>query len=440
MTSSALPPPPEPGPRVPSHIQPEDFYRVAQDFVAGQKQALGIYVDLNDSLNLLTGAAGDDDPAKKFATSYTPAVQNVYNGLMRVYGLLGNTGQGLAMTANNHLTADADSAGQPPGQGFPPLVSGTASAPAEPPQILGQGDTGIRNSLAHFVLPFYPNADVPKMGLVSNAFTKARDALNNLAGDMNSRLSSLTGNNTGEDLDALTAFWQRVTGAKDGTLLSSLPQTCDALSHACDDYISEVERTRFKIHDIVQGLGEQLAATTTIALIGSLIFTPLAGGLIEAAGGAGELAVATVEMGAIFADLVAALGAAPALAAAAEAGGALTVAIKNTPDPNVSEVDAAGLRYEPSPKHGPTQRGNIAPAPKDGQTALEHSAQIKPTSTRRVGVDAKNNEIVIFDETHPGTGVFHGHVRSWDELRTDPVIQNALKRAGLVDSRGRIIS
>ncbi len=88
--------------------------------------------------------------------------------------------------------------------------------------------------------------------------------------------------------------------------------------------------------------------------------------------------------------------------------------------------------YELNPKHKPVKTANIAAAPKNGQATLDNSVQVKETSTRRVGVDTLNNEFVVFDEHAPNT--FHGHVRTWDELR--PEMQNALKRAGLVDSKG----
>ncbi|HAX79210.1 MAG TPA: hypothetical protein DCY88_26130 [Cyanobacteria bacterium UBA11372] len=92
------------------------------------------------------------------------------------------------------------------------------------------------------------------------------------------------------------------------------------------------------------------------------------------------------------------------------------------------------LVFEPSPKHGRENRGNISRGPTNGQIALDNSVQVSDTSTRRVGVDRANNEIVVFDETRDG--IFHGHVRSWEELRQE--MKNALIRAGLVDSRGRI--
>jgi hypothetical protein len=95
------------------------------------------------------------------------------------------------------------------------------------------------------------------------------------------------------------------------------------------------------------------------------------------------------------------------------------------------------LVYEPSEKHGSEDRGDISRAPADGQEALDNSVQVKDTSTRRVGVDKDNDEIVVFDETHPGKGIFHGHVRPWDKLTSQ--MQDALKKAGLVDKRGRIL-
>jgi hypothetical protein len=63
--------------------------------------------------------------------------------------------------------------------------------------------------------------------------------------------------------------------------------------------------------------------------------------------------------------------------------------------------------------------------------------QVKETSPRRVGVDYDTGELVVFDETHPGEGIFHGHVRSWDEL-TDQQ-RGAFTKAGLTDNRGRIL-
>jgi len=105
-----------------------------------------------------------------------------------------------------------------------------------------------------------------------------------------------------------------------------------------------------------------------------------------------------------------------------------------------SSASVTGLKYEASAKHASANprwstKGKVNPAPRNGQAALNNSIQVKSTSTRRVGVDHQTGQFNVFDET--STGVFHGHVRSWNELTID--MQNALKRANLVDSRGNIL-
>ncbi|WP_201771276.1 hypothetical protein [Photorhabdus australis] len=111
------------------------------------------------------------------------------------------------------------------------------------------------------------------------------------------------------------------------------------------------------------------------------------------------------------------------------------------PNP-MSWIDPLGLAkriYEDAPYHGKTDNAVKSKAPVHGQTALDNSVQVKPTSPRRVGVDAKNNEIVVMDKTRTlsnGDELFHGHVRDWDALHTDQ--QAALRKAGKVNKKGKI--
>lgn len=95
------------------------------------------------------------------------------------------------------------------------------------------------------------------------------------------------------------------------------------------------------------------------------------------------------------------------------------------------------MKYEESPKHHPNVTGYVSKAPTDGQTALNNSVRIKDTSTRRLGVDKINNELVVFDETHPGKEIYHGHIRTWEQLT--PEMKNVLQHAGFLDKRGKII-
>ncbi|WP_331655372.1 hypothetical protein, partial [Aminipila sp.] len=96
---------------------------------------------------------------------------------------------------------------------------------------------------------------------------------------------------------------------------------------------------------------------------------------------------------------------------------------------------ARRLTYEASPKHGATAKGSISAAPRNGQEALDLSIQVKSTSPRRISIDYKTGEFNMFDQT--SSGVFHGHVRTWDQLASE--MQRALRQAGMVDSKGRIL-
>jgi len=91
--------------------------------------------------------------------------------------------------------------------------------------------------------------------------------------------------------------------------------------------------------------------------------------------------------------------------------------------------------YEASAKHHPNVRGNVSPAPTNGQAALDLSVQVKTTSPRRVAFEPSSGEFVVLDQTTPG--VFHGHSRPWAELHTD--MQNVLVDQGVVNRRGRPI-
>lgn len=96
---------------------------------------------------------------------------------------------------------------------------------------------------------------------------------------------------------------------------------------------------------------------------------------------------------------------------------------------------AGQLTYEPNPKHGPQQSGNVSPEPTDGPGTLQKSVQVKETSTARVGVDKANNEFVMFRETSPGT--YHGYAVKWSDLPNEA--KSALVKAGQATARGKIV-
>jgi hypothetical protein len=93
------------------------------------------------------------------------------------------------------------------------------------------------------------------------------------------------------------------------------------------------------------------------------------------------------------------------------------------------------LQYEPAPYHGTTNNPVKNKAPAYGQDALDMSIQIKDTSTRRIGIDYKTDEFVVFDNTIKNT--YHGHVRTWNELTQE--MKNTLIKNGVTDKKGKVI-
>jgi len=105
-------------------------------------------------------------------------------------------------------------------------------------------------------------------------------------------------------------------------------------------------------------------------------------------------------------------------------------------DPIEDNLGAARrLNFEPVDYHKNIEIGRKSRGPRNGQSALDSSVTVKESSGRRIGIDYDTGEFVVFDRTEYGT--YHGHVRSWDQLHID--MQNALRKAGMADRRGRIL-
>ena len=88
--------------------------------------------------------------------------------------------------------------------------------------------------------------------------------------------------------------------------------------------------------------------------------------------------------------------------------------------------------YEKASYHGVKNNGRKNKAPNNGQEALDNSIPISENTTRRIGIS--DGEFVVLDETTKG--VFHGHVRSWNELSEK--MKAVLIKAGKVNKKGKI--
>jgi filamentous hemagglutinin len=90
-------------------------------------------------------------------------------------------------------------------------------------------------------------------------------------------------------------------------------------------------------------------------------------------------------------------------------------------------------RYEDVGYHKNHQSGRKSPRPIDGQTALDNSFEIPGKERTRIGFS--QGQFVVLNETVEG--VYHGHVRTWGELRV--FMQNILRDQGIVTKAGKFI-
>ncbi len=91
--------------------------------------------------------------------------------------------------------------------------------------------------------------------------------------------------------------------------------------------------------------------------------------------------------------------------------------------------------FENASYHGKKSNPIKSKAPINGQKALDNSLPIMGNTTRRVGIS--HGEFVVLDETRTGMKIFHGHVRKWKDLTVE--MQNALRKTGLVNRKGKIL-
>lgn len=92
--------------------------------------------------------------------------------------------------------------------------------------------------------------------------------------------------------------------------------------------------------------------------------------------------------------------------------------------------DGVKRAYESNPKHLGWNE------PTNPLETLRNSIEVPGQTTRRIGVDPKTGEYVVFDEDRPG--IFHGHTRPWndDSRRGIDGLRDSWKR--LLDKQGLV--
>ncbi|MCX4096655.1 hypothetical protein [Nocardia sp. alder85J] len=407
------------------------------------------------------GMVGDYDKVKAWANEYDTHVGGVVTMATTLANSIQNMGDLLAYAGYNYAVTEyyntVDASTDPPRNSPPPQPAvtsplyGAENPVLAPASVLGHHGDGIIVSkipglLDHITTPV-PNGDVTLLTQAADAWKKfaEHDAIKNAADTLNRISATLTADLKAPDLDHFSDHFTTLT--QGATNLHSAATGLAPLVAVHQDGLSTL---RTNVHSATDGLLVKLAAigvATAAVVIATTIFSfglGLAGG-DEAEAGAATAAGATLvaevgttissEVSAFFGTVLA--GATAAFGGVTELSATALAAIAA-----LSVVSVAGdsvpddkRTYEGSPKHGKEQRGNAAPEPTHGQETLDRSVPIKPTTPRRVGYDPETGEFDVFDETHPDSGIYHGHQRTWDQLSQD--MQNALVRAGVVNRRGK---
>jgi hypothetical protein len=337
---------------------------------------------------------------------------------------------------------------------------------------------------------WWPAADPGKLRSAAAVWRDLAAEMDTVSGATSAVVKGVATQNQGQAIAALETYWEsRWVGG--GGALPSVVEGARALAEGLDRYAAAVEKARARIEELIAA-----AVTAAVIGVGLTVLTigisdvaagAVAAGLIAAAaavgvelsaevaailagvavlagagaleGGLSDLAIQEERIayfhdqgslswnetlqysavGAATAGLT--FGGGTAIAAGVPAVGRIAGRLGGaaTPTDTVGTADGIGamrrLVYEASPKHGSVAKGNVSPAPVNGQQALDNSIQVKVTSWRRVGIDYEERQFVVFDPTRDG--IFHGHIRSWTQL--DQQQRNALIRDGMADRRGRIL-
>ncbi|MFI1239118.1 hypothetical protein [Nocardia salmonicida] len=395
------------------------------------------------------GMAGDAPGCVEWAKSYDGVAQRALQACTNLSDALTNFGNVLYASGYNYGTSNnSDPA--------PPRPNVTAMAEYKvtvPSATTGTSGIGVRKDgdgqffddlLSDITSEFkkLPNANVDALAKVSQAWStfassaalsgaKARIAtISSMFDDMdqikNRELIQQHFNTIGTSADAIVLAAQKIA-APVGEFNTGI--------HNASSQI-DMEMTDLKI---------EAGFTIGLAAVGSIF--SLGGSAVAGVARVGVLVVsAMTKIRKVLnsADLLKILGFAGAFGGAVAA----ITAFEKVPDTEkialaLAEIiamkvlvdEAPPLKFEPSPKHGKEQRGDAAPEPTHPQETLDKSVQVKDTSSRRVGYDPETGEFAVFDETHNGTGIYHGHQRAWDGLTQD--MQNALVKAGVVNRKGK---
>jgi hypothetical protein len=415
-------------------------------FRAGNHAAAHLVSRLTTQLAGTGHMAGTDTGAAEFAAAYDDTASETLRALVDATHALATLGRTTAACDTRHREAEhaaiTPGAVVDPGCTPPPADSWLAPLPTTPPTALGGDDPHLSDHenwiLDHAGGIVWPDGNPTRLRSAATAWRTTAESVHGLTDTLTTAADALHTQRSPEIPLALAACDDL------RTVLLDLADQCSALATQCDDYAAAIETA----HTALRALLTELLMMVVEGMVVSAALAAVTAGAGAAAGLAtiaARIATTAPRFHHILTLLRAARTAATTALRTTHAGVTaararltrfLRVPVRRPTSFGPRSLGAAHrLRYEASPKHHVFSRGRASPPPREAQEALDFSVPLGPTTSRRISVDPGTGSFVVFDETTEG--VFHGHLRSWNELTH--TMQNALVRSGTVDRKGRLL-
>jgi hypothetical protein len=326
----------EPSPPTTVRVRTDAFPDVARTFADAQVRVRDVIGALRDRLVANQQAIGKDESAQVFAQSYHAATDMVFAALVKLHGIVGAVGRGIAFSGNNHIYADAVSAGASTDNldFYSPYVEGLIAAPATP-DITGRTPSWLPGILDHV----WPNKDDDKLGAVAQAFDNAHSGLDAILYDLHSALTSLVEENQSDDLRALEQFWNTLAGNNDGALFTATMKTLADIAKAVRDYGAMLDDFNDKLTQAVIEAALEAAAESGLAILIDVLTDGVAS-VFSGEEGAAIAARAVSHLAGVVEQIVAAVRTAGSIRAITVNTEALSTAIGNAPEPNLETAVA----------------------------------------------------------------------------------------------------
>ena len=131
----------------------------------------------------------------------------------------------------------------------------------EPSSDTGGG--GFSGILQEFHIP-WPACNQDAARQAANAWIALADGIDGINTECDSLVTSITAGNSGQAIDAFSAYWQKYGGESGVLPLSS--EACRSLAKACNDFADKVSEVKTEIEHKAEELAAAVAVSAALLI------------------------------------------------------------------------------------------------------------------------------------------------------------------------------